>query len=881
MRYCRNHMAERNNSPEFVKKTPKLPEELQGIPLSKADFELEKGKERRFRKVILGDIDVDTVVGYCIARSKGIIDKNTEVVITNREVPAEEINDPAVLTIEASLPAVAGTISVERLQEAKETLLSLGLPTTEIEKRIADAQTQTPQQERAKRGIVSHTGTEQYCAAAQLFALTGADPRLAHIAAYAQRIEVTRRFPRVKKAEIVGPTFVELMYAVIEKHKPHGGIKKEQIAPLLDELQLLFEHTVSQQEKILNGIAVGGTPFTSLAETIEKKRMKQSELLEQIKIEQRAETSTGIRVVLVNGTESDRGAFGKLNTLFDENGRALAEVTVLKGADGKIMISVHKSLQSKRIDLLQLASILNAEEIAKDEIVLDTSNQFGGHDVKEGKAKSQIIGSPRETGTTLKPEHVYDVVFEYIDQQRYTKEELEAFAERQGWKGVLIVPVEGSGAMRVPELCIRYVDTKSAAATPELSLSGVYKKRVRVLKESQLNLAEGRIMTDTELFEGYLKNGQADRALKILERFSATEREALLGNEQYRTTLWQRIISEPRFLRELYCPLTREYFSTHPDKNNAWIETTLDKATASYLHPHSGRFIFDTMIINGQRNTLTSEEYSRDIQQMLLAEPVREEFSQGRIFGRLLTEAFSIATNTQSVDPYTQWNAQRLQPGKVTTAEQQNMIEWMMNTLSTEEVRYLRQLIEEKIQNTPVDSNDTHMLAFVERLRPFITALKKREDWSAILEQQSQNKTSIERKKDSHHRKVVVLEIGRQANMVQNVERTIQEYIPGKQSWNVAIRRGEFLGSREALLDIVRETIEEIQTLATENETTEIDLYAQCPISVLGLIAYECGQQGVKANFGQWINGQYQLFTPAEIRELKNQNHPVFTLLHE
>lgn len=856
----------------------KLPSELQNIPLNEKDFELEPGKHLEAHTVYMGDFDMDTAMGYCIARHQGYVQPEAKLIIRNHAVPQEMAADPGVLKIEASIDAPAETNTEEERKELeieRRVLQRLQQPTHDVDARLKALTETTAEQRMAKRGVVSHTGEQQFCAAAQLFALTGREDALKYVATYTQMVEVTRSFPRVQMERSVGPTLTQLVYAIKEKYAPQGGIKAEVIPQMMEEIYQLFQHAVAQGENLFQGIPLQGTPFAEYATTIQQKKERQREQLQDIRIEQALETATGVRVAMVDGTATTSGAFAKLKNMVDEHGRPLAEVTVLRGADGQVKVNVHD--QIKNIDLLQLAGILNAKEIGKGEIELSADNKFGGHDVKKkrsGAAGSQIIGSPRETGSSLRPEEIFAIVTEYIEQPRPTKKDLEAFASDTGMKGAVVVSVPGFGPRAVPELGIQYVETRSAQVDPTLASGGVYGDRLRMVRASQIDFAEKRVRSGRELFEQYLRSGQSERSLKMLTQIGDQDRAELLQSPAHLNALWERTVNNPRAIPEVYAPVGREYLAPHFKQMNVWMGTDEDRARASFVNPESARYMFDTTVMDYERTHRAPGEFAAQLQQMLRHPEIRAQFSSGRIFGRLLTEVLAIATQTETVSPYQRWKPEDIAQSERWPEELAGeMREYIVGELSVQEVRYMRATVERQLRNI---ADPAARAQFIERMRPLVEALKTRPDYADIIAEDAAEHTHIERRADTHPQKVVLLQIGNRegADMKGGVEKRVRQLYPDKNSWDTSISRDAFLANREELLHIVNSTVMEVEALARQEETQTVDIYALCPISILALVADRLANRGIHANYGQWINGVYELFRPEELERALPQRTP-------
>lgn len=861
---------------------PVIPPELRDIPLQPEH--LERNPADPFTKVNVGHLDMDTIGAYCIARSTGLI--SVDAALAEKQRPATaELTDGYTLNLETTALPLP---TVKELEPVRKQLLSLGLDTSSIDEAIAQARNRerthvTPEQYNSSQGNITHTGEQKYTAAAQMWALTGRKPEITKFAQYLQMVEVTRQFAKKRSTRPL-PTFAQLVDRILVANTPTKGQQRspEQIRAILDESYALYQHAIAQQSEFSQGIDVSGSRFTTYETAIQSAITEQRALLEQLKFEGSLDTPAGVRVGLFDAREAgEKGAFGKINQLRDEHGRLVSEVTVLRGADlaegqFEIKIAAHRSLTDK-VDLQLLAKTLNAFEVVKGQITVHPGDDFGGH--------ITIVGSPRESGTTFDAKTIQAVVCEYFEQVQPPDKVLMKFAEERGWNGAHVVYVEGIGDYRVPERAIRYFDTESTSLTPELHESGVYGDKIKLVRVSQIDFEHNQVLSDQALLDRYITDGQADKALRILGSLSPEEQKDIMDIPEYALSVWSAAVQQPRALGRLYCPLESNYFALRVDEMNLWMTSPEDKAAARFNRTDSPTRLFDTVILQEAKKQLSPSDFAQNLKQILATGAIREAFSQGKIYGGLLSEALALATDTTELSAQQNWSAEKIKAAHGPTEVMESMRTFIVQELSTAEIQYLIQFIEEKLYYLPptdLEGANAAGAQFVERLRPLLEAIRQRPDIKAILEKPKSEEMLVEKLDDNHTRQVVILEVGRQFNMRDKVAKTVRQETKGeKQGWNVYINRGGVLNKQEELLKIKDRVVTEVEALQRAKPTAQIELYIQCPVSLSANIAHELGSLGLKIKFGQWINGAYTLLPTAALEraQMSQMNNPIEQIL--
>lgn len=803
-----------------------------------------EGEKKTFSHVVLGHLDTDTLSAYVIARDAGHINPDAKITIAQR-TKKENLEKADTLTLEvAQIP----TPNNEDLLQAKKTLESLGLPTTELERKMSLFSETNQDAYNAQIGNITHEGDQINTAAKQVFQLSGSNINHEALAEHLQEIEVTRNL-RVRKNERIGPSYAQIVNQLIKKHRTGGRMTKEQTQELLDDCYELFQHIKTLDTELKFGIPVKGTPFNFVNDRLKKESEEQRELLKTISFLDSKTSINDIRIGLVDAGEAQRGVFGKINSLRDENERPLSEITVLKAAERdngshEVKIAIHKSLKGE-ISLEMLAKTLNAFEVARGTTTLE-DDKFGGHYM-------QIIGSPRERGTTFSAEKIFEMVLEYADQYRYSEDELLDFADRAGLKGARMVFVPGLGKHGVPERAIEYTDTESTEISPELYRSGIYGDLRKVVRESQLELESNSILTP-QAHITRLMAIRPEQALKYVQTLPKSEQEKvaynlILGS----TTLLENIEA----IATLYTPERNDYLAIPADKLPPWVKSEKDKAASLFSHPESVGNMFEKKVLQTIYKGESKEQCAHVIKSFLEHPSIRDAFSDGEIYGSLDHYALSLATGIDVSTFKEREPINELILNEIPLSVSANMAEFISKKLSTTEIKRILQLIEK----TGELVSDNARPRFENAVRPLLEQIGSRGDVEQLRNRELLPGAQIEVHTDTHSRQVVIIEIGRDADMKQAIAEMLQQQTGGeKQQANLTISRLGVIEDSSEESQIEQQAIQEIENLFLDKpEGSEIEIYIQGPATISANVAIAIGKAGIDARFGRWKDGQYVL----------------------
>lgn len=812
-------------------------------------WENEHGEKKEFSKVILGHLDTDTISAYCLARDGGHISSNSEIQIANRTKKGN-LENAQILTLEVARTKIP---SVRDLQRTKETLESLGIPTTEIDTALETFKSTNEDEFNAKIGNITHEDNQMQTATMQVHMLTGSRNENKNVAELVQSIEVTRDL-RIKKNEKVGPSYAQVVNQIIKKHTPEKGrMPKESQQQILDECYSLFQNIKNSAINPRYGIPVEGTPFEFVTESLREESKRQQELLKTVNLEKVRESGVNeYRIGFADGSGAERGVFGKINQLRDEDGRPLSEVTVLKAAQkesgaNEVKIAVHKSLQG-RVNLEMLAKMLNAVEVSRG-ITMHEDDRFGGHYL-------QFIGSPKESGTSLKPEEVYNMVVEYFEQHHIEDEEILEIAESIGLKGARIIYMPGLGPAGLPERGLEYIDTQSTALSPELYGAGVYGDLRKTVRESQIDTEVGQILTNEAYITQLASNNHPEKALKFIQSLPAEEARMLMSSDLV-SEMWAKIAENPSHIFQLYTPERSDYLTPKKSRTE-WKKSRKDLSKEQFSYPESIGALFEKNFIEDRlfNDAQSDKEIAATIIKLLDDPRIHDAFTSGEIYGSLHIYALAIATGLKPEifkNPSTQT---RIETTPISSELSQEMYQFIVTDFSTAETKYIISLIEKTRKRIP----ESEAGLFEEALAPLLSELASREDIESIRERTSFEAITIENNPDNHPRQVAIIQVGRSSNMKDIIGSKLSTETEGEKSL------ANFILEREGLIEpeeeeyILETSLESIENIALNApDGAQIEVYIQAPLSLATQLATEAAKRGIDVRFGTWKDGEYQL----------------------
>ncbi|MBU1118538.1 hypothetical protein KKH43_01500 [Patescibacteria group bacterium] len=881
--------AEKEKKPDYTKQKKYLHEAIASTGFSAELLQTPEGEQRKFNKIVLGHFDLDTVGAYIVALKEGLIDLKTPIDIQKSPKKAE-IADPTVLMIEAARKEDYPDASM--LESQATTLEAQGLTdiAAEIRKRIPEFDL-TKEQYNATLGNITHTGSEEASATAQLFALTGQNPEMLDFASYVHVTDTSGKPQRTKKD---GNTFAELIHAIKDKYAPGGRFKKENLSAAMQEIVALYDFVTSSNQDFFQRISInepGGEQFQKYPTQIEQKKIALRETLKTTEVVDIKETATGAQIMLAT-TEAPRAVFAQLRRLHDFDGyivlNSQAEAAALskEGKPNRYVVKISGPTKGSA-DLAPLADALNAMQLVRGGINLrdvrlveeDSDHvsevAFGGH--------ANFIGTPLNEGTTIKPEHIFALIEEYFSQERPNEKELAGVLSANGInpKNTAIDYIAGIGEFHLPELAATYVKTSSGENPPvkqSFIRSGYYENQgleVITVRSEQIDTTENRIIPDDEMVRRFLETNQPEKALTFLFTKPLTkERKALLENKEIQRNVWQAALTSPEFAKKIYCPLESNYFALDPRDLPPLAVSDKDKAKQRFFAANdekSPSYYVDTTVLASMRESLTPEEYFAGIQNILQSKEVRDANTHGQIFGRLHKELIALVSN---LDSATLDNPKAPQRSKTETSQelQKDIIDFITHDLSHKEMQYLLETINTlilKASKVPSGTDTLQSDIISTNLNQLQNALAQQLGILRSAETESSfPNITIETNKDTHPRKVVTVEIGRRdekyGRMATRIAKQLQEETGTEENpkhlCNVSIERPGFATDQE-ILDITTRAIEGITALAKENPTTEIEVYLQAPQEAVANIFSEIAKRGINARLGKWDTktGRYVL----------------------
>jgi|GEM_PF-2751341 len=886
-------MSETSRGAQFEKEVSKenqmLPLELQGIELSPDNFAKKEGEQ--FQKVVLGHLDMDTLASYCIARNSGFVAAETPVEVKQR-TKEDDISSPDVLTVEVQGEKIP---SIKELHALKKQMRGFGLDTTAIDEKINILKTSkaTPEQYNASLGNITHTGEQRFTAAAQLFALAGSKPEYQNLALMIQQSEETRSFKKKKKKE--GRSFNQLADQIIKKYTPtKGKMPPEDLQTLLNEVYDVFSYVKDSGLEFTDNIPLDKPATTSqesqklfdntkdrFAEyfaTMQAEAEKRKEELQGLELLASKETPSGTRIALFDGQKVEaKGVFGKINQMTDDTGRRLSDVTVLIGKSPKeghhqVKIALHKSLEGQ-IDLAPIAMFLNLQQVLKGDLKLESgTEEFGGH-------TNKFIGTPRRQGTTIPPQEIYNLLFEYLEEEHHTEEELLEFAknfefekdgEKQiGLKGARVVYVPGTGEYGIPERALQFVDVESSSLSPELYESGAYGEKLKTVRESQIDFEQQKILTEQELVENYFASNQVEKALKVAMNLPQKEAFDILSKPSFQDKLFTALTNNPAFAKMIYCPEESHYFDLPAASYPNWATSPEDKATFRFMNGSSASHYVDTYALTSQemRTISNPEVYLESLQQILLSKPIRESFSADHIYGHLLEKVTAFATRTNP----NFFRRERENPVYsrllIDPAISDEISAFIANKLSTAEVRYISILLNERESLL----KGQKLKEFSKEKDKLMELIGHREDFKEFALDKPYPNVSIEIQDPpdiENRRKILTLEVGRHSNLRQNLQELLaKDRFDDKESIDASFKRNGFVTNPSEQSYIVGQLVEAVLNINSREPDSKFEIYVQAPIDMVASLAYQLGQKNIDIRFGQWKQNRYVLSRSPETVE--------------